>query len=1310
MSGLVRDNSISDYCWLRVRIFGRKDDESPFPLEAELDDGSWFSGQFSLSTDEEAELLALEPEVREYGITLGRLIFHDEILNAYQIAVGRARELKDGRLRIQIWISPECSELQSLMWERVYVDLDGKHVSLSCSDLTPFSRFTRLSKADPRPISDRPFKLLIAISNPNPNTLPEGYAPIEVETEIENIISPLEGIEDLKITLLPGRTGISAAQRKDLKARGVFIEDGPTTPESLQIQLASNHILHFLGHGMFRRNKSAEKTEPFGTSFLILEDDKGDYFPVSDDELVARLAAFKDVPRLIFLASCETAKRDPQDPHPFVGLGPKLVEAGFPAVVAMQDKVPVITARKLTRFFYRSLLEQGLIDLALNESRKFLLDESQTDWAIPVLFMRTPGGRLFAPNPVIAALRSMAASTAFKPKWQYGFLPLEAVLLTGGQQRSPDWQRIVQQTATRVDLWKQTNDILVNVKSEMTMLAISGDRGTARSTHLRRLVRHTIAQSLNASDQKTVLPIYVDLFDSVKRLGPNADFMTMLVHAMREFWPFKSDNVDKNLVLSMLKDTGTIIRLIIDNLEDLPQQVAAQLIQDIRNLTKDVAGGHQFVIAIGHGGDEYKTLPFTHLLDVQYLSRRRVQRFLRDDIGISDDNDSTGAVIFEEAVAIGVRLADALEKTQLFDLAAQPWLLVHMVERAKEEYARLEKHELWPPSRALLLKDVVEGKIQSIPRDRGMQARALDTMLALASQMQFSNRGQMPLEEAIPQISTIRGEREYGLEELIAQFSNVDLMLVTGNESLRFQYPSLQSYCCARSILQDLPASGGDDYWKQVVSSLGGLNQIRWWFDTLVLLSGLLDNPDELIEQIIYGESFAESEKVFLAARCLLESQRVRETRKLSGQEETEVLADQIRNSLLWLLQKRNSASMQKLSGEVSKTLSSLLKNYRQSPDFQINQMKNEGVRKGKTRPDLDMLLDAFHELMERVQIVGSGYVAERVIESLIWRSSSVNEPRSYQRLRAIEEIGRFRRPEIVTHLVRVAMTKVRITWSRDMSFEYGGIRQAAGRAIRRLMPEFESDLKEADPALAELVDFWKQRNIEKLAELLKTGKGTAGQVQIEKGIPEMAAFALGDIQTPEARNILFQTILDGKTQLDTQWAIADAIALLDPEEVMNQVILKLIPTLEELEKPGLKVTATPNKRWHEMVIYLVGQLRTPEQRTLKFVESFLDDPGAGFGLKARSMLALAYLHQEKFKKAFEDAALGNFQSINLDKKLWTKASEYLKIKAIEALSEIGDADSLKRIRGSHKEWTPEIERVFYITSEEINWRLNKSS
>ncbi len=97
--------------------------------------------------------------------------------------------------------------------------------------------------------------------------------------------------------------------------------------------------------------------------------------------------------RLVFLVSCESATRATADA--FRGLAPALVDAGVPAVVAMQERVTVSAARAFSQTFYARLLEHGQVDLAGNQARAALLTAGSHDAATPVVFSRLRSGKLF---------------------------------------------------------------------------------------------------------------------------------------------------------------------------------------------------------------------------------------------------------------------------------------------------------------------------------------------------------------------------------------------------------------------------------------------------------------------------------------------------------------------------------------------------------------------------------------------------------------------------------------------------------------------------------------------------------------------------------------------------------------------------------------------------------------------------------------------------------------------------------------------------------------------------------------------------
>jgi tetratricopeptide (TPR) repeat protein len=69
----------------------------------------------------------------------------------------------------------------------------------------------------------------------------------------------------------------------------------------------------------------------------------------------------------------------------------------LPAVIAMQGEISDAAAIIFSRTFYQQLAAGEPIDAAVTEGRRAILSEGRgsLEWAIPVLFMRTPTGELY---------------------------------------------------------------------------------------------------------------------------------------------------------------------------------------------------------------------------------------------------------------------------------------------------------------------------------------------------------------------------------------------------------------------------------------------------------------------------------------------------------------------------------------------------------------------------------------------------------------------------------------------------------------------------------------------------------------------------------------------------------------------------------------------------------------------------------------------------------------------------------------------------------------------------------------------------
>jgi hypothetical protein len=264
--------------------------------------------------------------------------------------------------RVRLRIDPSAAELHALPWELLQQDA----VMLSAQADTPFSRYLPIALPWSGAVQERPIRMLVVISDPADLQAKYDLAPVDVALERETLETALADVapDELEIDFL----------------------DAPATPERLEDALREGyHVLHFIGHGAFSSRR--------GQAALYMQDQDGNARRVLDGELVSMLARQGVRPRLVFLVACQSATRSTSDA--FLGLAPKLVGVGVPAVVAMQDVVTVETARKFSAAFYRPLLEHGYVDLAVNQARSTLLTAGRADAAVPVLFMRLKSGQLW---------------------------------------------------------------------------------------------------------------------------------------------------------------------------------------------------------------------------------------------------------------------------------------------------------------------------------------------------------------------------------------------------------------------------------------------------------------------------------------------------------------------------------------------------------------------------------------------------------------------------------------------------------------------------------------------------------------------------------------------------------------------------------------------------------------------------------------------------------------------------------------------------------------------------------------------------
>ncbi len=413
LAGKVQFTVSSQPLWLdcEVRLHDRHN--ADFKVELTLNGEQVIEGR--LPADAASFVPTGDP--CEDGQRLFEILFADpELREAWGEARGRSRQR-----RVRLRIDPR--ELRGLPWELLRDDDDV----LSAAAHTPFSRYLPTDQAWGGAIAARPIRVLAVISNPIDLQAKYGLpiAVFELEEmalrEALGMPHPPTPSPDSNRTNQERGSGplpspenhiLSGAERsrrtfsgEGLGVRLTFLSP-PITLERLEDELRQGyHVLHFIGHGGFNTKDQQ--------AALYLQKDDTTTQRVSDKEFAGMLKRLPHPPQLIVLAACQSATQSMQEA--FSGLGPQLVKIGVPAVIAMQDNVTVLTARKFGAKFYRRLLEHGTVDLAMNEARSTLLTNGRYDAAVPVLFMRLRNGRLWGEVPAqpapIAPASSRSASS-----------------------------------------------------------------------------------------------------------------------------------------------------------------------------------------------------------------------------------------------------------------------------------------------------------------------------------------------------------------------------------------------------------------------------------------------------------------------------------------------------------------------------------------------------------------------------------------------------------------------------------------------------------------------------------------------------------------------------------------------------------------------------------------------------------------------------------------------------------------------------------------------------------------------------------
>ena len=734
------------------------------------------------------------------------------------------------------WDTLVVPEACSIRWERLWLPIAGDDWRIAVHPRVAFSRYIAVQSPDDDPPDALAFRLLIAVANPA--GLGESQQ-IDVETEIAKFVEEFEsGPLDrrLQVSVLPGRTPVSAALAARLTKQNWQVVPGPASLQNISNLLHQKfHGLHILAHGDYNPDD--------GVGSLLLENADGGKAQINDPELQSWLTP--DLQLIVFHA-CLSAGSPAEGRAPFTGLAPRLIRLGLPASVAMQDFVEMEDARVFFSEFYRALLDDGLVDVAVNRGRQRLVGDPRVDnWSIPALFSRLRGGRLWCADPI---RESIAAAVSGLPRDQETWAPLQVIEHTRGVAA---YNPVEGASGPRFDLWKRASE-LAAAPGSFTVL--TGSRGSLIAAQLRRLFRMTATQMLSGAS-----------------IGPWPVFLTLAELAGRgsPFWPILQR------VWTGTARPGDETRLegrrflfLIDGEEELAGVRREHALAAISRL-KALPGSAVFLLA-----DELLIPALTRdfdaatLLVAQQLDPPQVSSYL-EELGTPS--------------ARSVR--DAIREGGYSDLASQPRFLQHMLDLASRDVPLR--------SRRSILERVAAIYLARMDTRRVPGGCTEDALERVAWAIQMGRSHELAPSQFLPLLIEARGSREFQLSDLMHGLVNECRLLVpNGDEGVRFTYPVMQAYFAAR-YLADAPDR--TRLIEDITASLGRLARLRRWQKVLVLAATMVPSPVEILHAVLAGSSLMEGEQLFLTVRCYQEVFAER-----GHMDDLNEVVDQMVDTLIW--------------------------------------------------------------------------------------------------------------------------------------------------------------------------------------------------------------------------------------------------------------------------------------------------------------------------------------------------------------------------------------------------------------------------
>jgi hypothetical protein len=310
------------------------------------------------------ELSGLMNDEQAYGAALTRMVFRPEEVGKFYTLAVAAAQATPVHFRLRIEGAPEYHDVR---WELLH-DPSNPERAVATSQNMLFSRY--LGSKDWRPVEMRALRsprALIVIANPAnlDGWSPGGreLQPVDVEAELARAQAAL------------------ASYSTEVLARSGDKREAPSMDNLISRLADGFDVLYLVAHGALHDGKP----------LIFLEDEDGSVTNPDAGRLITQMQDLEQTPSVVFLSSCQSAGAQSADGGALAALGPRLSEAGVPAVIAMQGNITMRTANEFAPVFFESFRRDGVVDQAVAVARGKIRD--RRDWWMPVLFSRLRWGQ-----------------------------------------------------------------------------------------------------------------------------------------------------------------------------------------------------------------------------------------------------------------------------------------------------------------------------------------------------------------------------------------------------------------------------------------------------------------------------------------------------------------------------------------------------------------------------------------------------------------------------------------------------------------------------------------------------------------------------------------------------------------------------------------------------------------------------------------------------------------------------------------------------------------------------------------------------